>query len=118
MTDEQPRARGTVPVAKHLFYLADSGITPRARFVSRNGLTMTQPGIVVVFTGISSGPVTVAVDPRQSPPTGVDVDGWDVVVELPVEAPTGRMVVTGVMADAPAASTSTPTTAPWRGHPP
>ncbi|WP_125805547.1 hypothetical protein [Actinoplanes sp. ATCC 53533] len=93
--------RGDVPVSEHLFHLADTGINLRSPLDFTNGLASVHPGGIVVFTGISSGPVRVTVDARDSPPSTVDTEAWDDVVEVSVHAPAGRMVVSGVFSDAP-----------------
>ncbi|TQJ23718.1 hypothetical protein FBZ33_4030 [Micromonospora sp. A202] len=93
--------RGAVPVTDHMFHLVDTGTVLGPPLTYDNGLSSTHPGGVVVFTGISSGFVQVTVDARDAPPATTDLVGWDDVVETSVHAPAGRMVVSGVMNDAP-----------------
>ncbi|OJF15413.1 hypothetical protein [Couchioplanes caeruleus] len=84
-----------------MFYLADTGINLRPPHDSTNGLASVHPGGIVVFTGISCGPVRVTVDARDAPPSTADTEAWDEVLEVSVHAPVGRMVVSGVFSDAP-----------------
>jgi hypothetical protein len=52
---------------------------------------------VAIFTGINSGPVRVAVDPRTVPPPAADLDSglqeWDEIVEFSGESPDGSVEV-------------------------
>jgi hypothetical protein len=94
-------AQGAVPVAYHTFWLADTGVNgPQLPLTPRNGLIVAQPGIAVIFTGIHTGKVAVSVEVRDQAPE-VTTTGWDEVVEVAMEAITGRVVVTGAGADAP-----------------
>ena len=94
-------SRGAVPVSEHMFYLADVGSVLGPPLTFDNGLACVRPGGIVVFTGISSGPVLVAVDARDTPPESLDIGDWEEVVEISTHAPVGRMVVSGVFSDAP-----------------
>jgi hypothetical protein len=101
MSELVAAAQGAVPVAYHTFWLADTGVNgPQLPLTPHNGLIVGQPGIAVVFTGIHTGKVAVSVEVRNHAPE-VTTSGWDDVVEVSMEAITGRVVVTGAGADAP-----------------
>jgi hypothetical protein len=93
--------RGTVQVDYHLLYLRDGPTEPRQPLAPRNGLVSVDPGIAVIFTGISSGPVTVQVQTRRDPPPPPDPVGWDEIIDISLRAPTGQLVVQGPMSDPP-----------------
>lgn len=94
-------AWGVVHVSHHTFYLVDDGVFPQPPFAPKNGLVLVQPGVAVIFTGASSGVVTVGVQVRQDPPDGAGIEGWDEVIEVSLEAMAGSVTVATPMADAP-----------------
>lgn len=96
--DEQ----GAVPVSKHQFWIVDTGMAPAPPFDYTNGLAHAQHGAVIIFTGISTGPVWVTTAGLDTPPETADLDNWDDVVELSAWAPVGNLVVSGAFNDAPA----------------
>jgi hypothetical protein len=53
----------------------------------------------MICTGIHSGPVTLSIEGRLSPPGSVDLAGWDEVVEVSMAAPVGRVRPAALMAD-------------------
>jgi hypothetical protein len=97
------KARGVVYVSHHQWYLKDEKAMPKPPFAPSNELVITQRGVAVIFTGISSGPVNVEVEVRREPPAQVSTDGWEEVVETMLEATVGRVRITGLMADPPVA---------------
>lgn len=101
MSEPVATARGTVDVSHHLLYLRDGMAEPRLPLEPRNGLVVVDPGIAVIFTGIASGPVAVRIEVRHDTPPTLDTAGWDEVVEVSMEAPTGHVVVQGPMSDPP-----------------
>ena len=90
-----------MPVSGHMFHLADVGSVLGPPLSFDNGLACVRPGGIVVFTGISSGPVFVIVDARDTPPESIELADWEEVVEVSTHASVGRMVVSGVFSDAP-----------------
>src|SRR5947209_4852588 len=84
-----------------MFWLVDFREQPRPPFWPTNGLIAVQPGAAVVFTGIHTGVVTAWVDPRSEPPAEVDMTGWHEVVEVSMQAPTGRVAVASPEAEPP-----------------
>ncbi len=90
-----------MPVSEHMFHLADTGTVLGPPLSFDNGLASVLPGGIVVFTGISSGPVLVAVDARNAQLGTPDAGAWDEIVEVSVRAPAGRMVVSSLFTDAP-----------------
>jgi hypothetical protein len=101
MTEPVAAAEGIVYVSHHLLYLRDGPAEPHLPFRPGNGLVTADPGVAVVFTGIASGPVTVAVLPRLDPPPPPELADWDEVAEVSLDAPTGHIAVQGPMSDAP-----------------
>lgn len=95
------RAQGLVHVSYHQFWLADDEPIPRPPFVVRNGLILAQRGTAVILTGIHTGHVAVSVEVRDSPPQEVDLQGWDEVAEVALEAVSGRVRVRAMMVDSP-----------------
>ncbi|WP_406358548.1 hypothetical protein [Streptomyces sp. NBC_00658] len=107
MSEPVAAAQSVVQVDYHTFHLADAdaALPP---FIPTNGLAIAQPGIVVVVTGASSGRVSVAVEVREAPPAELDANAWDEVVDVTLEATTGRVRVASLMADAPELPVLTP----------
>jgi hypothetical protein len=79
---------------------------------------------VAVFTGIDSGPVRVAVDPRTVPPPVADLNSglreWDEIVEFSGESPDGSVEVVslteGLVTELPPLSATGPGTYRLRVH--
>lgn len=92
---------GVVPVSYHTFWLADTGVFgPELPYEDTNGLVVSQPGIALIFTGIHTGRVNVQVEIFDMAPP-VDPTQWEEIVEVGIESIEGRIVVTGMGADAP-----------------
>jgi hypothetical protein len=80
--------------------------------------------IVAILTGIDSGPVRVAVDPRTGPPPAADLDSglreWEEIVEFSGESPDGSVEVVslteGLVADLPPLSATGPGSYRLRVH--
>ncbi|MFB6772695.1 hypothetical protein [Streptomyces sp. NPDC056337] len=102
MSELIAKASGHVRVEYHAFHLADSGEYVQPPFLPENGLIFSRPGLAVVLTGVSSGPVSLTVELFRSavPPPGSDAV-WDEIVEHSVESVSGDMSVTALMDDRP-----------------
>ncbi|MBO0814889.1 MAG: hypothetical protein J2P30_07035 [Actinobacteria bacterium] len=87
------RATGIVRAGYHAFWLADVAVVPEPFIGCGNGLVLTQPGIAIICTGISTGKVAVSVEVRNDPPEIVETADWEEVVEVSIEASTGRVTV-------------------------
>jgi hypothetical protein len=107
MSEPVAAARSVVQVDYHTFHLADTdaALPP---FVPTNGLVIIHPGMAIVVTGASSGLVSVAVEVREVAPAALDTNAWDEVVDVTLEATTGRVRVAAPMADAPDLPVLTP----------
>ncbi|MCM8556155.1 hypothetical protein ACIQFU_12105 [Streptomyces sp. NPDC093065] len=92
---------GTVRVDYHTFELTDSQQSAPMGFTPQNGLVFSQPGQAAICTGISMGWVNVSVQARRHPPSHVDADDWEEVVDHTVTTTTGTLRVTSTMDDAP-----------------
>ncbi|MFF1487644.1 hypothetical protein ACIGZH_23535 [Streptomyces sp. NPDC058319] len=102
MTEPEPApSSSTVRVDYHTFELTDSDRRTRMGFDTSNGLIFSQPGQAVICTGINAGRVNVSVQARRHPPSHVDADDWDEVVDHTVTTATGVLRVTSVFNDAP-----------------
>ncbi|MFE1855081.1 hypothetical protein [Streptomyces sp. NPDC059489] len=109
MTQPAPvRASSPVRVDFHTFELTDSHRRAPVGFDASNGLVFSQPGMVVICTGIGSGWVNVQVRVCGRPPTRVETGAWDEVVDHSVETTTGALYVTSVMSDTPRLPLLTP----------
>jgi hypothetical protein len=108
MTEFAFTASCPVAVAYHTFDLSDDGTSRPAALDWSNGLVSSQPGQVTFWTGIHTGTVHVRVDVRRHPPTKVDADAWDEVVEHSVISVTGTMRLASVMNTAPDMPALTP----------
>ncbi|MET8757519.1 hypothetical protein [Lentzea sp. NPDC004782] len=101
MTAPIEAEEGVVPVSYHTFWLADTAVPgPTLPYDDTNGLIVAQPGIALVFTGIHTGGVNVRVEVFDDAPL-LNTADWDEVVEVSIESTEGRIVVTGMHADAP-----------------
>jgi len=96
-------AVGNLSMSHHQFLVIDPGVSFPSDFsrASLNGLVWSEPGVAVVLTGIHSGLVRVRVN-LYSSVQGVDVEGWDDVAEVSLEAPFGHVVASGMASDPPA----------------
>lgn len=96
------KGRSTVRIDYHQFWLLEPNRRPSQAVLVTNGLIgVAAPGSAMVYTGISSGWVTVEVEARTAAPASVDVDGWDEVVEVSLSAPYGQVGVAALMDDVP-----------------
>lgn len=87
---------GVVPVAYHLFFLAEANTDPTPSISTANGLVDIQPGMVIIFTGIHTGDARLTVEARNGPPTEVSAEAWDEIVEVSFDASIGRMAVSAL----------------------
>lgn len=94
MTEQPGRSHGTVRVDHHMFYLLDEGAASQPPSPPANGLVGSEPGIAIIFTGASSGHVTVTIEARLAAPEGVDLAGWDEVIDHSFHATGGHLRVT------------------------
>lgn len=109
MTQPVPvTAFSLVRVDFHTFELTDSHRRAPIGFDPSNGLVFSQPGMVVICTGISTGWVHVRVRLCPRPPTRVEAGAWEEIVEHSVETTTGALRVTSVMSDTPRLPLLTP----------
>jgi hypothetical protein len=91
------RWQDLVRVSHHMFEVADFGCSPSSYRSPINGLVAVHPAAAVVFTGVSSGVVNVAVEVRQAPPVELSLDGWDEVVEVCLDSVVGQVRVVAPM---------------------
>ncbi|WNV90159.1 DUF6461 domain-containing protein [Umezawaea sp. Da 62-37] len=76
------------PVRDHRFALAEGDVPEEVDF-SANGLVVAVPGGAVVRTGLAEGVASVALHVLEGPPDGIDLEGWDEVVETTWTAEVG-----------------------------
>ncbi|WP_327191181.1 hypothetical protein [Streptomyces xinghaiensis] len=88
--------------ADHHFYLLAEPDTVAAELpLPDNGLIGSLPGKAAIYTGVSSGRVTVSVRTLRTPPAAVETGGWDEVLDHSLHAPAGALRVRCLMADPP-----------------
>ena len=87
-----------VPVESSQFWLCEPDRqfgTPRQPI---NGLVAAAiPGTAIVYTGISSGWVSVLAQALTAAPAAFDLDKWDEVAEISLPGLTGELTVTALM---------------------
>ena len=54
---------------------------------TENRLVDTQPGVVIIFTGIHTGDARLTVEARNGPPTDVSAETWDEIAEVSFATP-------------------------------
>ncbi|WP_250007933.1 hypothetical protein [Actinoplanes sp. M2I2] len=91
-----------VPVDSHQFWLLEPdrrrGFPPR----DTNGLiAVTGPGAAIIFTGISSGRVSVRAAALTAAPTAVDLDSWDEIADMSLPGPVGDLAVAALLDHVP-----------------
>ncbi|MGW4395149.1 hypothetical protein ACWEHA_07655 [Amycolatopsis nivea] len=79
----------------------DAGI-PSPDVAYANGLVGTDSSGAVVLAGITTGRVTVTLQILESEPDSVEVDGWDEVAEVSVDAEEGYLLVHNMEGNPPA----------------
>jgi len=99
MSKEVERRSVTVPVQYHQFDISDEdGPTGPDLDRRHNGLVRAADGVTVVMTGIHTGDVGVTVTlHRPEPPPGEE--DWQEIVEISAHAPSGELMVRGMMDD-------------------
>lgn len=91
--------QGLIEVSHHQFWLLDTGLLPGRPADFTNGLIAPAgPGAAMICTGIHSGRAALAIEPRRAAPPGVDLNGWDEIVEITLSAPTGQLRPAALMA--------------------
>ncbi|MGI5506439.1 hypothetical protein [Lentzea sp. CA-135723] len=75
-------ARGVVQVEHHMLVLRDTQATAYPDLPPGNGLAGVADGVLVVFTGVAHGPVSLTIHVREQPPAELDEHRWDEIVEL------------------------------------
>lgn len=83
--------RGLMRVTYHQFWLLDERQQVRSSILATNGLFGTGVGAAMICTGIHTGVVRLSIEARDSAPVSIDVDGWDEVAEVSIEAPGGHL---------------------------
>lgn len=102
MSEPLEAGEGTVHAEYHTFLLSDVGAFMTMRPASTNGLVVTAPGVAFIQTGIHTGNVWIRGEVHHEAPT-LDLESWDEVVEVSLEATTeGRVLVSGLGSDGPA----------------
>lgn len=81
----------TVRVTDHNLGISDHGGLPIETADYSTGLLVTMSVGALIYTGIDTGYVHVSVELRTEPPTRVDADEWDDVVEASINAPHGKL---------------------------
>ncbi|MGZ3144793.1 hypothetical protein ACVDFE_22920 [Lentzea chajnantorensis] len=103
MTRQPIRLSGEVRVSYHQFFMLDEGFYPedggRLSWHS-NGLATTASGLLGINAGIHTGPVELVVERHTDPPEP-DLDAWEDVVEVSLDAPAGALRVSALMDDIP-----------------
>lgn len=85
----------------HSFLLSDVGAFDYIPPADTNGLVVTAPGIAFIYTGIHTGNVTIQGEVYSQAPA-LDLDSWEEVVEVSLEATTeGRVIACGLGSDGP-----------------
>lgn len=92
---------GVVHTEYHSFLLSDVGAFTSLPPADTNGLVVVAPGIAFIHTGIHTGNVTIQGEVYSQAPA-LDLDPWEEVVEVSLEATTeGRVIVCGLGSDGP-----------------
>jgi hypothetical protein len=99
--NETSNATAVVHVTYHLMPVAAPDTLPSIRSHSDDGLVYALPDALMVLTGIHTGVVNVAVEPRLAPPEAIAVDEWDEVAEYSVDVPNGVLQVGTLMSELP-----------------
>lgn len=97
-----------VYVEHHMFYLLDEGAVVHPPSWSPNGVIVSEPGVAVIFTGVSSGYVNVVIETLRHTPPSSDTHLWDEIIEHSVVAPTGYLRVMPMDGDVPDLPVLTP----------
>ncbi|MFJ3658434.1 hypothetical protein ACIPPR_34690 [Streptomyces nigra] len=93
------RGSVTVPVQYHQFDISDEdGPTGPDLDRRHNGLVRVTDGVTVVMTGIHTGDVGVTVTLHRAEPPPSEED-WQEIVEISTHAPSGELMVRGMMDD-------------------
>ncbi|MCA1186704.1 hypothetical protein LCD36_09675 [Saccharopolyspora sp. 6T] len=90
---------GTVEASYHQFFLLDGETYPEdvdSLPSQDHGLVTAATGILLINTGIHTGPVRLVVEHWRSPPPPV-THTWEDVVETSLHAPQGELRVAGLM---------------------
>lgn len=94
--------RVEVHASGNLFQLIDgddAAFPDPATLEASNGLLCALERGGIVLTGVDMGPVLVSVEPLDAEPP-VDLDSWEEIVDVSIEAPTGRLgVVSNLIPD-------------------
>lgn len=94
-------AADVLDVSYHLFFLVERGHHPAAIPRTTNGLVDSADRCIVIHTGVHSGMVGATVQVRDSPPTRVDLDDWDEVVEVSLQTRAPDVRIFTLMTDVP-----------------
>jgi len=87
-----------VPVESHQFWLRDPDRRPGLPSRTTNGLVaVTGPGAAIIFTGISSGRVSVSVEALTAAPAAVNLAEWDEVADVSLPGLSGVLAVAALM---------------------
>ncbi|MFD0416811.1 hypothetical protein [Streptomyces sp. NPDC127108] len=82
----------TVEAIDSLFGILDDGELPGHTADWSNGLVAVMTAGALIATGVAFGPVRVRTAFSSQPPPAVDDQGsWDEIIEVTVQAPTGRL---------------------------
>lgn len=79
-------AHEVVQVEHHMLALHDGRATAYPELPPSNGLVGVTQGMLIVFTGIAHGPVSLTVHARHLPPPALDQDAWDEIVDVSMTA--------------------------------
>ncbi|WP_030570847.1 hypothetical protein [Streptomyces aureocirculatus] len=82
----------TVEAIDGLFGILDEGDLPADTADWSNGLVAVMSAGALIATGVAFGPVRVqTATSLEAPPAANEGDGWDEIIEVTVQAPTGRL---------------------------
>ncbi|MEV8505669.1 hypothetical protein AB0368_12695 [Actinoplanes sp. NPDC051475] len=85
----------------HQFLVAERNYIFIPALMAANGLFSLSTGCMTIYVGASSGLVTVAVEPRTTPPATTELDDWEEIGEGDLYADTGDVIVRALMDNPP-----------------
>jgi hypothetical protein len=101
MSQPLEAGEGVVHAEYHSFLLCDVGAFVSMPPADTNGLVVTAPGIAFIRTGIHTGKVNIRGEVYSHAPA-LDLDSWEEVVEVSLEASTeGHVIACGLGSDGP-----------------
>jgi len=100
--DTAAKSNGVIHVTYNVLLVRDGDAVVEVSRQRTTGLCQVEPDAVVVFTGIHTGLVNVAVETRSVAPRTVDMADWDEVADVDFRAERGNLTIASLGGDVPA----------------